>query len=122
MDKNTPTTNIEEKVDPSLSSLDVANGTAVDVSTANTIFIEPEKERAVIKKFDKYLLPQAFLFILLNYLDRSNLGNARVFGFDDDIGLKGNEFGNMVTLFFVPYIIFEVFCMLNPPITVPGNC
>lgn len=45
----------------------------------------------------------------LNYLDRSNLGNARVFGFEKDIGLKNNQFGNLVTLFFVPYIITEVF-------------
>jgi MFS family permease len=72
-----------------------------------TIYIDPEKERAVLKKFDKYLLPQAFVFILLNYLDRSNLGNARVFGFEKDIGLVNNEFGNLVTLFFVPYIVTE---------------
>ncbi|RVX72090.1 hypothetical protein B0A52_04688 [Exophiala mesophila] len=74
-----------------------------------SIYIDPEKEKAVLRKFDKYVLPQAFVFILLNYLDRSNLGNARVFGFEQDIGLKNNEFGNLVTLFFVPYIVTEVF-------------
>lgn len=57
----------------SLSSLDVANGALVD-GTSETIYIDPEKEKAVLRKFDKFLLPQAFLFILLNYLDRSNLG------------------------------------------------
>lgn len=60
-----------------------------------TIEIDPAAERAVLRKFDKYLLPQAFLFILLNYLDRSNLGNARVFGFEKDIGLVNNQFGNL---------------------------
>lgn len=38
------------------------------------IYIDPEQEKAVMAKFDKYLLPQAFFIILLNYLDRSNLG------------------------------------------------
>lgn len=81
----------------------------VEPIMVETIYIDPEKEKAVLRKFDKYVLPQAFVFILLNYLDRSNLGNARVFGFEQDIGLKNNEFGNLVTLFFVPYIVTEVF-------------
>jgi hypothetical protein len=44
-----------------------------------TIYIDPEKEKAVMRKFDKYLLPQAFIFLLLNYLDRSNLGRSSHF-------------------------------------------
>ncbi|KIV97276.1 hypothetical protein PV10_01044 [Exophiala mesophila] len=82
---------------------------STETVTVESIYIDPEKEKAVLRKFDKYVLPQAFVFILLNYLDRSNLGNARVFGFEQDIGLKNNEFGNLVTLFFVPYIVTEVF-------------
>lgn len=61
----------------SLSSLDVANGVLVD-GASETIYIDPEKEKAVLQKFDKFLLPQAFLFILLNYLDRSNLGMLEI--------------------------------------------
>lgn len=94
--------------------LSISSGSDTPVPCAEpimveTIYIDPEKEKAVLRKFDKYVLPQAFVFILLNYLDRSNLGNARVFGFEQDIGLKNNEFGNLVTLFFVPYIVTEVF-------------
>lgn len=62
------THNIDEKAAASLSSLDEANGAVV------VIHIDPEQEKAVLRKFDKYLLPQAFLFILFNFLDRSNLG------------------------------------------------
>ena len=40
---------------------------------AATIYVDPEKEKACLKKFDKYFLPQAFIFLLLNYLDRSNV-------------------------------------------------
>jgi MFS family permease len=36
------------------------------------------------------------------------LGNAVVFGFNTELGLKGNEFGNINTLFFVFYVLFEV--------------
>lgn len=63
----------DEKAAASITSLDVANGAIVN-ATLETIYIDPEKEKAVLRKFDKFLLPQAFVFILLNYLDRSNLG------------------------------------------------
>jgi MFS family permease len=36
------------------------------------------------------------------------LGNARVFGFDEDLGLHGGQFGNINTLSSVCTIIFEV--------------
>jgi hypothetical protein len=62
------TPNVDEKVAASLSSLEESNGAIV------AIHIDPEQEKAVLRKFDKYLLPQAFLFILFNFLDRSNLG------------------------------------------------
>jgi MFS family permease len=38
----------------------------------------------------------------------SQLGNARVFGFDEEIGLKGGQFGNIVTLSSVCTIVFEM--------------
>ena len=40
---------------------------------ASEIYIDPEKEKKVFHKFDKIFLPQAFVFLLLNYLDRSNV-------------------------------------------------
>ncbi|CRK18593.1 hypothetical protein BN1708_012402 [Verticillium longisporum] len=98
--------------DEKASNLDVSSidsGAVANPQVVETIFIDPDEEKAVLRKFDKWVLPQAFVFILLNYLDRSNLGNARVFGFEEDIGLVNNQFGNLVTLFFVPYIITEVF-------------
>lgn len=36
------------------------------------------------------------------------IGNARVFGFDEDLGLKGGQFGNINTLSSVCTVIFEV--------------
>jgi MFS family permease len=41
-------------------------------------------------------------------LDRSNIGNARIFGFEKDLNLKGNEFANLSSFFYVTYVIFEI--------------
>ncbi|KUJ14430.1 high-affinity nicotinic acid transporter-like protein [Mollisia scopiformis] len=83
-----------------------AHYTAEDIGTV--IEIDPEKERAALRKFDKYVLPVSVIFLVLSSLDRNNLGNARVFGFDKDIGLKGGEFGNINTLSSVCTIVFEL--------------
>ncbi|KAF2799763.1 MFS general substrate transporter [Melanomma pulvis-pyrius CBS 109.77] len=76
-------------------------------ASSSPIFVDPEKEKAALRKFDQYFLPMAFLFLVLSALDRSNVGNARVFGFDEDLGLKNGQFGNINTLFFVFFILFE---------------
>lgn len=46
-----------------------------DSSDGNvTIFVDPELEKSALRKFDKWLLPAAFVFLLLSSLDRSNVG------------------------------------------------
>lgn len=44
----------------------------------------------------------------LPLLTLEQLGNARVFGFDEEIGLHGSQFGNIVTLSSVCTILFEM--------------
>ena len=44
---------------------------------------DTEAEKKVLRKFDKFLLPPLAVILLVAYLDRSNLGNAKVFGFED---------------------------------------
>lgn len=34
-------------------------------------------------------------------------GNARVFGLEEGLGLKGTEFNNLTSLFYVTYVVFE---------------
>ncbi len=40
------------------------------------IYIDPKKEVAALRKFDKFLLPVAFLFLVLSSLDRSNVSKS----------------------------------------------
>ncbi|SPO06473.1 related to allantoate transport protein [Cephalotrichum gorgonifer] len=97
----------ETKTASSIDGKSPADITTGESSSLN-IQIDPEVEKAALRKFDKYLLPVAFIFLLLSSLDRTNIGNARVFGFDEDIGLKSGQFGNINTLFFTTFIVFEV--------------
>jgi hypothetical protein len=38
-----------------------------------TIHIDPEKEAAALRKFDRWLVPVAFAFLVLSSLDRNNV-------------------------------------------------
>jgi hypothetical protein len=37
------------------------------------IYIDPEREKAALRKFDKFLVPTAFVFLVLSSLDRNNV-------------------------------------------------
>ncbi len=44
---------------------------------------------------------------LLSFLDRTNIGNARLAGMEDDLGMHGNDYNNTLTIFFVSYAVVE---------------
>lgn len=42
----------------------------------SAIYIDPKKEAAARRKFDKYLVPVSLIFIILSALDRNNVGRC----------------------------------------------
>ena len=94
-----------------------------EISTV--IYIEPEHLKAALRKFDILFVPVTLIFQVLSALDNNNvrealiprvtlvlivtqIGNARVFGFDQDVGLVGGDFGNINTIANVMNVIFEI--------------
>lgn len=50
---------------------------------------DQKQEKALIRKIDRKLLPLLTILYLLSFLDRTNIGNARLFGLEKDLGMKG---------------------------------
>lgn len=48
------------------------------------------------------------LLYVLAFMDRSNIGNARVAGMNVDLGLTPAQYNICLTVFFFPYALFEV--------------
>lgn len=67
-----------------------------------------EKRRALLKKIDARLLPLLILMYLLNFLDRSNLAQARLGGLEEDLGMKGSDFNLATSIFFVGYLLMQL--------------
>ncbi|ETN38599.1 uncharacterized protein HMPREF1541_06636 [Cyphellophora europaea CBS 101466] len=69
---------------------------------------DPERAKRILRAVDIRLVPVLTLLYLISFLDRSNIGNARVAGLDTDLGLNDKQYNMALTIFFFPYALFEV--------------
>ncbi|KAG5804575.1 hypothetical protein H9Q71_010840 [Fusarium xylarioides] len=76
-------------------------------------------EKALLRKLDLKLLPAVGILYLLSFLDRSNVGNARIEGMIDDLHMSGNEYLTGLTLYFIGYVLFEIPCNIILKRTTP---
>ncbi|KAI8262653.1 MFS transporter prlL [Colletotrichum sp. SAR11_239] len=65
-----------------------------------TITWTEEEEKALVKKIDLFLMPTIWLMYLLSYMDRTNIGNAKIAGMADDIGLSSSQYSIVLVVFF----------------------
>ncbi|KAI8628645.1 MFS general substrate transporter [Xylariaceae sp. FL1651] len=65
-------------------------------------------ERKMMTRIDWHLIPFVSLLYLLAFLDRVNIANAKSFGLQKDLHLEKTEYNTALTIFFVPYVFFEI--------------
>lgn len=76
-------------------------------SVASFELYTPDEERKVRRKLDTRLVLFVALLYLLSFLDRSNIGNAKIAGLTDDLNLDDNQYEWLLTVFYIFYILFE---------------
>ena len=94
---------------PDLSNASTDNIT--DSEDRHSYDLEPigkVAEKSLLWKCDLHVLPMISILYLLAFLDRINIGNARIQGLEKDLDMKGNDYNIALLVFFVPYILFEV--------------
>lgn len=57
---------------------------------------------------DYRLVPWLSLLYLLSFLDRSNIGNANLFGLSKHLKLSQNQYSACLAVFFATYVMAEV--------------
>ena len=70
--------------------------------------IDPVAQKKLVRKCDWHVLPMISLLYLFAFIDRINIGNARIQGLEDDLQMTGNNYNVALLVFFVPYILLEV--------------
>ncbi|KXS09672.1 MFS general substrate transporter [Gonapodya prolifera JEL478] len=96
-------------------STDNQEHAALSADANNFVTFSPEEEKALVKKIDRRMIPIVSMMYFLAYLDRVNLGNAKVANNENksdtleaSLGLDNLQYNWAVAIFFVPYVIFEV--------------
>lgn len=70
--------------------------------------IDPVVDKRVTRKCDLHIIPWLFGIWLFAFIDRSNIGNARIDGLTEDLNLQGTQFNVALVVFYVPYILVDV--------------
>ncbi|KAK1144192.1 hypothetical protein N8T08_005605 [Aspergillus melleus] len=97
-----------DRVDVEGQLKDVSSHEIENVNIAEAISITPEEEKALVRKIDLTLLPTIWIMYLLSYLDRTNIGNAKISGMEVDLELSSNQYSIALVVFFIGYVVFEV--------------
>jgi hypothetical protein len=63
-----------------------------------TVSIDPELEKKLVRKLDLFIIPVYVIIYIFSFLDRSDIGNAKVAGMAIDLKLKVSEFNVIMTL------------------------
>jgi len=87
---------------------DMVEGVPVDSDSEAVTWTEAE-ETAVRRKLDFQIVPLITFLYLLCFLDRANIGNARILGLEKDLNLGINYRFNIATsVFYIVYLLVEV--------------
>lgn len=70
--------------------------------------IDSVVEKKLLWKCDLHVIPVISLLYMLAFLDRINIGNARIQGLEMDLHMSGSDYNVALFVFFIPYILFEV--------------
>ncbi|KAJ7290157.1 major facilitator superfamily domain-containing protein [Mycena rebaudengoi] len=94
--------------DPERNVIDTGTG-SIDTGTGSEqpVF-NSELERVVWRKIDMWILPIVTIFYLLSFLDRTNIGNAKVAGLQKDLKMTPTQYSFALTVTYIPYIAAEL--------------
>lgn len=70
--------------------------------------IDKHEEDKLVRKLDFYLMPIFCLIYFLSFLDRSNIGNARVVGLQEQLGFTDSQYSTAVSIFYATYVTVEL--------------
>ncbi|KAK6386016.1 hypothetical protein LTS17_001590 [Exophiala oligosperma] len=91
--------------------------------------VSPEDEKLMKRlklKLDMWILPILTVVMLLGSMDKSDIGNVQTAGMQKYIGATGHQWAQVVSLFYIGYVITQFVASvqlrkLSPPIVVGGG-
>ncbi|KAG0052483.1 hypothetical protein BGZ83_002513 [Gryganskiella cystojenkinii] len=99
---------MESKIPVEYSSEKIDQVDAEGAYNNHTADLDPVAVGKLRRKIDWHLIPLISILYLCSFLDRVNIGNAKVAGLATDIALTPSQYNWALSIFFVGYVIFEI--------------
>ncbi|EFX06176.1 major facilitator superfamily transporter nicotinic acid transporter [Grosmannia clavigera kw1407] len=96
-----------EQVEAALSEK-TSNGADRGLNSSNQPLYNDKETTRVLHKVDWRLVPVLTLLYTVSFLDKGNIGNAKVAGMTRDLHMTGTQYNIALTMFFFPYAVFEI--------------
>ncbi|KAH9847409.1 MFS general substrate transporter [Lenzites betulinus] len=64
-------------------------------------------ERELMRRIDLHVVPWLAVLYLLNFLDRTNVGNAKLYNMTEDLHISDEQYLLALTVFFFPYSLLD---------------
>lgn len=108
-----PLLNMPEPVDEKARSEDYDSSHKFSADSRTPIpevitSLDRSEEKKLLWKLDMHVLPTISILYMLAFIDRINIGNAKIQGLDTDLNMTGNQYNVALFIFFIPYILCEV--------------
>ncbi|KAF2450227.1 putative MFS transporter [Karstenula rhodostoma CBS 690.94] len=81
---------------------------ATDIYGHSLVQFDPKAESRLRWKIDLYIVPTVALLYLFCFIDRANIGNAKIAGLEKDLGMTGYDYNMVLSIFYISYIVFEI--------------
>ncbi|KEQ99842.1 hypothetical protein AUEXF2481DRAFT_45783 [Aureobasidium subglaciale EXF-2481] len=95
-------------MDDTLKKHSIEHFELAPASDTSPPLIDPIAEKRLLRKVDLRILPPLTVLFLLAFLDRTNIGNAKIQGMTDELKMGGHDYNIALFVFFIPYILFEL--------------
>ncbi|CAI7664772.1 unnamed protein product [Penicillium discolor] len=76
--------------------------------TSRSMVVDLDAEKKLVGKIDLYLMPSIFILYLFSYMDRSNIGLAKIAGMEEDLHLTSHQYYTAVIVWIIGYTISAV--------------
>uniref|UniRef100_V5EG15 Permease of the major facilitator superfamily n=2 Tax=Kalmanozyma brasiliensis (strain GHG001) TaxID=1365824 RepID=V5EG15_KALBG len=88
-----------------------------------SLIYDAAREKKLVRKIDLYIVPTVAVLYLMCFVDRANIGNARIAGFERDVGMnpRSYDFNILLTAFYAAYAAFEIPSTTLTKIIGPGR-
>ncbi|KAL4911768.1 major facilitator superfamily domain-containing protein [Aspergillus aurantiobrunneus] len=96
-------------MDPEKSQIEMSEDVKQhSLSASGDYDAEQKLTRKILLKLDTRMLPVLAILFLCSFLDRTNVGNAKILGLEEDLSITNHQYDIGLAIFYLFYILSEV--------------